>query len=297
MHIINDFLTDTRIDRVDRELILAHHLRQDRAWIITHTEHPLDDVSMRREIEYAFARRATHEPLAYITGYKDFYNHTFCVTPDTLIPRPESELFVDLVQGICDNVDSTILCDIGTGSGCIAISCALTCPDTITHTIATDIDINTLAVAQKNKSLLAPELPFTFITSNLLKSATLQKKLSTAHLESTTLIITANLPYVDRTWKNELLMKESSKSLAHEPPHALWADYHGIALYREFFAQFKEILPSLKFTDIHIFCEINDHQYDLLVPEIQNIFSSSCDITAHHDLADHRRIISFSLSL
>jgi len=90
------------------------------------------------------ARRARHEPVAYITGEREFYGRVFHVTPDVLVPRPETELIVDLALGISPG--PSVIVDVGTGSGCLAITLALERPSA--RVIATDISAPALAVAR-----------------------------------------------------------------------------------------------------------------------------------------------------
>ncbi|MFA6259232.1 MAG: hypothetical protein WCX29_01320, partial [Candidatus Peribacteraceae bacterium] len=85
--IIMDMLRQAGIDRMDAEVLLAHALQKDRTWLIAH-----GDETIPPEAHAAFtrniARRAVYEPVAYITGEKEFYGRTFCITPAVLIPRP-----------------------------------------------------------------------------------------------------------------------------------------------------------------------------------------------------------------
>ncbi len=125
-------------------LLLARHLLDwDRATI-----HARDTDPPPPDFEAAFdaviARRARREPIAYITGVQEFWNRDFAVSPAVLIPRPETELIIEEALSMVFGVAA----DIGTGSGCLAVTLAAECPRA--RIIATDISAPALAVAQAN---------------------------------------------------------------------------------------------------------------------------------------------------
>lgn len=129
--------------RLEAELLLAHVLQTERLRLYVESDKPLDDaeVDSFREL---LKRRARGEPSAYITGGKEFYGIAFEVTPDVLIPRPETELIVDRAR----TLKPARILDVGTGSGCIAVACAVRLPEAAI--VATDISPAALAVAAKN---------------------------------------------------------------------------------------------------------------------------------------------------
>lgn len=158
--------------------------------------------------------------------FQDFYGRDFLVTEDTLIPRPETEQLIDTVLSLAGKPylpgvrpskrvfpqNLTIL-DVGTGSGCIAITLALELPEAKVY--ASDISEKALKVAQKNAANLGAPIPF--IISYLLEKVNINPD-----------VIVANLPYVDPEW--DWLDKES---LSKEPALALYAEDHGLALIKE----------------------------------------------------------------
>src|SRR5688500_8374321 len=102
--------------------LLSFVMGKDRTFLISHAEDLLDDTSLDRFRE-AVARRAEGEPLQYITGVQDFFGREFRVTPDVLIPRPETELLVEAALEVIGGPDSAaFICDVGTGSGFIAVT-------------------------------------------------------------------------------------------------------------------------------------------------------------------------------
>ncbi|MDG2107427.1 MAG: peptide chain release factor N(5)-glutamine methyltransferase [Woeseiaceae bacterium] len=133
--------------RLDAEILLCQAINKPRSYLFAHPEDELDELTHNR-FEKQLQRRIKGEPVSYITGKREFWSHNFLVSPATLIPRPETELLVDLaLQMIPHDSDWQIL-DLGTGSGAIAISIAaerLMCKVT-----ATDISPDALAIAQKN---------------------------------------------------------------------------------------------------------------------------------------------------
>src|SRR5690349_4929460 len=100
--------------------LLSFVIAKDRTFLISHADDRLETTELDRFRE-AVARRAEGEPLQYITGVQDFYGREFRVTPDVLIPRPETELLVEAALEV-NRSESAFVCDVGTGSGCIALT-------------------------------------------------------------------------------------------------------------------------------------------------------------------------------
>lgn len=201
---------DASLDRLDAELIVARTLNQDRSFLPAHPDYEFSPQELA-QIEAWATRRRAGEPLAYIFGEKAFYGRDFIVTPVTLIPRPETEALIDLAKTFRPR---TIL-DVGTGSGCIAITLALELPQAIVS--AVDISSAALKVAAKNTQKLGATVHFA--QSDLLEYA-----------QSYDLIV-ANLPYVDRDWD------WLSPELKFEPATALYADDDGLALIKQLIQQ------------------------------------------------------------
>ena len=179
-----------------------------------------------------------NKPVAYQRGYQDFYGRDFIVTPDVLIPRPETEQLIDLVLSLAGKPylpgikppkrilqkNPTIL-DIGTGSGCIAITIKLEVPEA--NVYATDISPKAIKIAQKNAKKHGVSIPF--IISHL------TEKIKSNEIPTPDLVV-ANLPYVDEEW--DWLDK---KSLSFEPQIALYAKDHGLALIFELINEVSEL--------------------------------------------------------
>ena len=165
-------------------------------------------------------------PKAYLEGRQDFYGRDFFVTPDVLIPRPETEQIIDSVLSLAGKPilpgikpkkpvlpENPIIVDVGTGSGCIAVTIKKELPKATV--IATDVSPKALKIAQKNAAF--HNVSITTIISHLCDKVNVIPD-----------IIVANLPYVDTEWN--WLDKES---LSFEPPQALYAKDHGLALIKE----------------------------------------------------------------
>lgn len=223
---IESLLVDTRFDRSEAEIILAQILGKDRSFLFAHPEFKVSPTQVRKLKEYV-KRRSQNEPLAYILGYKEFYGLNFYVNKNVLIPRPVSEV---LIEKILDhikvsNLSNLIICDVGTGSGCIAISLAKLLPKT--KICATDISKAALKVARRNAKLHKVDSKITFLQGDLLSP--LAGKLD---------IIVANLPYVKVNQINKLPPEISE----WEPRIALDGGADGMSLYRRLFAQAKNFL-------------------------------------------------------
>src|SRR5689334_13737334 len=138
--------------RREASSLLSHITRRDRTFLISHAEDRLGERELR-EFAGAIARRAAGEPAQYITGVQDFYGRSFRVTPDVLIPRPETELLVEAALGVMQ--PQPTVCDVGTGSGCIAVT--LLCERADTRAVAIDISEAALVVARENARELGVE--------------------------------------------------------------------------------------------------------------------------------------------
>ncbi|HWU77942.1 MAG TPA: peptide chain release factor N(5)-glutamine methyltransferase [Rhodanobacter sp.] len=134
-------------ERSDAELLLLHALQKPRSWLFAHAD---DMVEMDVQAAYVALvdRRVCGEPVAYITGHRGFWSMELEVSPATLIPRPETELLVELALQRLPPDSSASVADLGTGSGAIALAIALERPRA--EVVATDASAAALAVARQN---------------------------------------------------------------------------------------------------------------------------------------------------
>jgi release factor glutamine methyltransferase len=145
------------LPRLEWQMLWQHVLQVSRAWLIAHDTDPLpqDALDRYRALE---ARRLAGEPMAYILGSREFMGHDFTVTPDVLIPRPETELLVETALDYLDGCAAPAVLDLGTGTGAIAISIALASPST--RVVATDVSTPALEVARANARRLGARVEF-----------------------------------------------------------------------------------------------------------------------------------------
>jgi release factor glutamine methyltransferase len=125
--------------------LLSHVIGKDRTFLISHAEDPISEDEERR-FEEVVRRRAGGEPSQYIIGTQDFFGRVFRVTPAVLIPRPETELLVEAALEVM--AANSAICDVGTGSGCIAIT--LLCERGDAQAVALDISEEALNIAREN---------------------------------------------------------------------------------------------------------------------------------------------------
>ena len=143
------------LDRSDAHALLHHLTGHGRAWLIAHDQDPVP-ADLAQHFADLAQRRTAGEPVAYLLGEREFYSLSFAVTPAVLIPRPDTELIVELaLERIAPGQAAHVL-DLGTGSGVIAITVAHECPSALVT--AADISTEALAVAQINAQRHAPRV-------------------------------------------------------------------------------------------------------------------------------------------
>jgi release factor glutamine methyltransferase len=145
--------------RRDAELFVSFVAGRDKTFLIAHPEHELS-ANEEMHLDKLTARRLTREPLQYILGRQEFYGLEFVVTPDVLIPRPETEILVERAIEFLKPLGDPSFCEIGVGSGCISIS--VLCNVTSVRAIATDISTNAINIARANavKHTVADRISF-----------------------------------------------------------------------------------------------------------------------------------------
>ena len=206
---------------LDSELLLASVLKVDRTWLHAHSDDSIP-TAIAHSADMLLAKRLTRVPIAYITGTKEFYGREFIVTPDVLIPRPESETMIELLKQL-PIPDDAQASDIGTGSGCLGLTAKLECPQ-IRDMFLCDISSKALTVAKQNNRRHFHIRKVQYYQSDLLKNVPTGND-----------IILANLPYVDKEW-------ERSPETNHEPAIALFAEDHGLALIYKLLSQAPQVL-------------------------------------------------------
>lgn len=148
---------DKREARLEARTLAAFAWNVSPAWLIAHDTDPLTD-AQSAQFQTLLTRRLVGEPVAYLTGTREFYGRPFRVSPDVLIPRPETELLVELALERMPPDKAMDVLDLGTGSGCIAITLALERP--LARITAVDRSTAALAIAQRNADLLNARVEF-----------------------------------------------------------------------------------------------------------------------------------------
>lgn len=218
--------------RLDAELILAEVLGLERTFLHAHSDQLLPKTKVFHANNY-LNKRAKRLPLAYIFGKKEFYGREFIITPDVLVPRPESEQIIELYKKVVQTGDS--LLDIGTGSGILAVTTGLEAKK-INHKItvfASDTSVKALEVAKNNAYKHKQNINFVY--SDLLSD------IPNTILDQITIII-ANLPYVSLEWIDATQPNE----LHYEPSQALYAADGGLELIKKLIEQTISA-PKLKY--------------------------------------------------
>ena len=271
---------------LDAELLLSFVLNKDKAcpstrrsgtrpgrqatgvareYLYTYPETELNNKDIKK-YQKLIKKRSTHYPLAYILGYKEFYGLKFEVNKHVLIPRPETELLVEKTLKIYQKNAKQKIIEIGTGSGCIAISLV---KNGINNIIATDISKQALKVAKKNAKIYQVENKIKFLKGDLLKP-----------LQDTKIdILIANLPYLDTNYKKE-------SSIKHEPNLALYSGEDGLDAYKKLFKQISE----LAYQPQYILIELDPEQIKILSSYTKKLFPSA-QIQTKKDLQGLGRIM------
>lgn len=148
---------EARVERLDARVLLCHVLGCSTAFLIAHPDDVLRDEQLAA-YETFIERRAQGEPVAYLTGAREFFGRAFRVTPAVLIPRPETELLVERALDRIEVEASIHVLDLGTGGGCVAITIALERPRG--HVVAVDVAAGALAVARENARALGARVSF-----------------------------------------------------------------------------------------------------------------------------------------
>lgn len=193
--------------RLDAELLVARAIDMPRSYLFAHPEDELDDAAAAR-LEDTLRRRLAGEPMAYIHGIKEFWSLELLVSPATLVPRPETELLVELALREIPRRASPHVLDLGTGSGAIALAIARDRP--VAEVTAVDISADALAVASQNAQIL-----------QICNVGFLQSDWTAAVRDRRFSIVVSNPPYV----RND---DPSLQSLGAEPRFALTPGPRGL---------------------------------------------------------------------
>ncbi|MFW7377879.1 MAG: peptide chain release factor N(5)-glutamine methyltransferase [Oligoflexus sp.] len=261
--------------RLDTELLLAESLNCQRIDLYLHHDKPLN-MEERQKFRALLKRRAAGEPIPYILKEREFYGLSFEVTPDVLIPRPETEHLVEIAERLLQEAAGgrtpQRVLDIGTGSGCIAIALKKQLP--AIQVEAWDICEKALDVAQSNSE--RHEVAIDFRKEDALNDMawTVERPLFD--------VICSNPPYISHDEKANL----PNSVLSFEPHRALFAADDGLSFYRKLAQHAHLKLYPLG----SVVCEIG-YQQGLVVSDIFK-HHGWLDVSLHKDLAGLDRVIT-----
>ena len=250
----------------EAELLLAYHLKQDRMYLITHDS---DLVERMEDFQKLIARRAANEPYEYIVGEASFYDIHLEVEEGVLIPRPETEVLIDLVSEIIEKENITNIAEIGVGSGAISVVLARKFPEL--RVIATDICDTPLKVAQININKYELDNQIELRKSNLIDKVS----------EPVELVV-SNPPYIAEDFLLE------SNVVDFEPKEALFGGRVGDELLKQIILDVKE--RGIKY----LVCEMGYDQKQPMQDFVKEVGVEY--IKFYKDLAGHNRgfVIEFN---
>ena len=276
----------------EAEIFLAHVLGRSRAQLHAHPETALTDTEVER-YERCLARRETNEPVAYITGSKEFYGRPFICDARALIPRPETEGLIDQALEILpDRFRSHLkatnkpcpvrILELGTGCGNIAatLSLELAQRSVPADIVATDISAEALKLAEENGIRLGAQ-HIQWTQADLFDAAAIREH------QPFDLII-ANLPYVPATWRTD--PRAQPDVVFYEPDISLFGGEDGLDIYRRFFTEIKGYVKP----DGHILIEYNEDQTNKILEIIASTLIGA-NTTVRQDYAGLDRTIRIDL--
>jgi len=231
--------------KFDTEVLIAHALNIDRLKVYLQFDRPLDEFELK--IIHGFLkRRSQHEPIQYITGIREFFGHTFKVAPGVLIPRPETEHLVTAAIDYLKNIpeEERLVLDLGTGSGCIALSVAKAIPCKVW---AVDISEAALRIAKENASNLGVLERVQWRQGDLFGALSHEDP-------SQFKVILSNPPYIPTTEKGNLSIEVKD----FEPIEALFGGEDGLEVYKK---MVKPLIQCLDPTGMALL-ELHDSGYD-----------------------------------
>ena len=257
--------------------LLSHALERDLAFLITHADETLTAAELST-FRAAFARRAAGEPFQYIVGRQEFYGLEFEVSPDVLIPRPETELLVETALDLLRDTPSPFVCDVGTGSGCIAVTLLHERQDA--RGLALDVSPSALAVAARNAARHGVGERLSLLVSDCFDA------LGDGEHEGARFdLVASNPPYIAEA-DVEGLQREVRE---HEPRAALTPGGDGLSVVRRLI---KEAPRALR-PGGHLLIEIGFDQHERVAALVDTEVWTLLDI--HKDLQGIPRTVALKL--
>ncbi len=258
---------------LDASVLIAHILNKPRTWVVAHPDISLT-TEQQNHLKNSITRLESGEPLPYVLGRWDFFGMDFIVTPDVLIPRPETELLVEkAIAWLSRHPTQSSIADVGTGSGAIAISIAVNVPDG--KILATEISQKALQVANQNAIKHGVDGKIEFMQCDLLPD----RSGKTAD-RSTVDLICANLPYIPTRTMLDLPI------YGREPTLALDGGNDGFTLIRKLMEIAPEHLSPHAFMLLEIEASLGDQALQLAHAMLPN-----ANVHLHQDLTGRDRLL------
>jgi release factor glutamine methyltransferase len=254
--------------RLTAEVLLMHALQKERSYLYAHSDDELTELAWIHYGRYLH-ERLKGKPTQYITGRQEFYGRDFRITPDVLIPRPETE---HLVEAALARIQSgNVVLDVGTGSGAVAITLAL---ETGRRVFATDISTAALCVAQSNATRLSASVSF------------LSCDLAACIRDQNIDVIVSNPPYVPETDQPSLQREVRD----YEPKVALFGGPTGLEIYQRLIAEAARVLRPNGLLLLEL-------GYNSLDPVRAMLQTGWTDFVVLHDLAGFPRVLAAQISV
>lgn len=255
---------------LDSDLLLAHTLSVSRAWILAHGDDPLAEESRVRYLDLV-RLRAAGRPVAYLRGFVEWMDLTLEVTPDVLIPRPETELLAERAAAVIRHGSISSVADIGTGSGALAIALARVSDGVAVEAI--DISRQAVDVALSNVRRYGLGDRIAVRQGHLLDALSRRPDL-----------LVANLPYLSTA-----MMGHLPPDVRHEPPAALHGGRDGLTLYRQMVGQLQ-----VRGWRIPMVLELDPRQVHEATSLVRETWLDA-HTTIDRDYAGHERILAVDL--
>lgn len=254
---------------LDARLLLGHVMGRPAPWLVAHGDDPVDQRLLERFLELV-RRRAGGEPVAYLRGFIEWFGAEYEVTPDVLVPRPETELLLEQALLMGRRLNSRTVADLGTGSGVLAVELARRLPGALI--LATDVSAAALEVASHNARRHGVDKRIRFLPGSLLDP-----------LPDCPDLLVANLPYL-----SEKMLAEAEPEVRAEPRVALLGGQAGLELYGGLLSQLEARLWS-----VPLLLETDPRLAGELAGTVRRTFPSG-HVTVLPDLAGLDRVVVYS---
>lgn len=271
--IANRLVTTSDTPSLDASVLLARIVDRPRSWVLARHELTLTN-EQQNQLNESLARLENGEPFPYVLGRWEFFGLEFEVTPDVLIPRPETELLVEkAIAWLQSNPTKRNVADIGTGSGAIAVSIAVNVPNA--NILATDISAQALQIAKRNAEKYGVQGKIEFLECDLLADQS-----SIVNRQSKIDLVCSNLPYIPTQTLKRLPVYQ------REPTVALDGGEDGLEAFRNLL----NLVPDWLAPNALILLEIESTLGEQTMQLARQHYSKA-RIALHQDLTGRDRLL------